>query len=212
MHLSTTDLWSNPKLPFLELIPGYDGNSAPDKWLKVPDASNVTYSSLTGVMVAGLRPDRSSNLSIQSSYFNLRCSDGAYFAMNYSVNLTEDVNGFYGGFADWLGILGYNPDKAGGLFTIDNAYWNSFMVDTNWNFTDHPPPRLNQSHLRLSGRSRESNCSIQLHDRNVTSRSWHRLRSENVSRRSHAAISHRHSLPRFDTVQPRPTLPTSHAS
>ena len=143
---SATDLWSNPKLPFLESIPGYDGNSAPDKWLKVQDASNVTYSSLTGVMVTGLPPDRSSNFSIQSSYFNLRCSDGAYFAINSSVNMTEDLNGYYSGFIDWLGVLGYYVNITEGLF-MSGSTWNSFMVDTNWDLNDFTAPNPDSINL-----------------------------------------------------------------
>jgi hypothetical protein len=142
VKLSATDLWSNPKLPFLESIPGYDGQSATDKWLNVPGAPNVTYSSLTGIVVAGLPPDRSSNFSIQSSYFNLKCSDGAYFKVNASA-APDDVNGFYGGFVDWLGPLGIHRNLSAGLFSGYEYYWSSFMVDTNWNFENFPPDSIN---------------------------------------------------------------------
>jgi hypothetical protein len=69
------------------------------------------------------------------------------------------------------------PDRSSN-FSIQSSYFNLIYA----------------SQGAAEGQIAAYNCN----DRNVASRNWHRLRSESVSCRSHAAISHRHSLLRFD--------------
>ena len=67
--LSPRDLWGNVKIPFLPV----HGNTsdAVGRWTQIDDSRPVTYSSLTGITVAGLRPEQQSSFSVGSRYLRL---------------------------------------------------------------------------------------------------------------------------------------------
>ena len=57
---AATDLWNNVKIPMIETLPDYDPDNTANPWIPVNRSQGLAYSSLTGLMVAGLPSERSS--------------------------------------------------------------------------------------------------------------------------------------------------------
>jgi len=168
---SAVDLWNNVKIPMLEYLPEY--TTKPDgSWLQVNETQGLAYSSMTGLMTAGLPMNHSSNFTAESSYFNLGCSGPSIFTIDRNANTTSDLDKFYGGFESWLGTISYHTNRSRGLFadpyTSDyNYYWNSFMVDANSNPTESGiglPEHLNMIYASQGANTEKIfayNCTVE---------------------------------------------------
>ena len=138
---SAVDSWSNAKIPVLESLPSYSADS--NGWL---DVSTTEYTSLTGIMLANVPQGENVNLSMETSYFHLDCTEPKLFNIDGSANFTTNPNKYYGGFLDWLGKIYFTPDKNKNVFgftedqsTTGEFQWSSFMVDTNWDYPHGNP-------------------------------------------------------------------------
>lgn len=138
------DLWGNVKIPFLEQVPSYQANDEDNGWCDFTE-NNYTapYSAMIGIVVSGLQSNTDTNLTLESSYFNLSCPAPQFFPMNMSA----DIPAFFGGFWEWATIpepmwihdnasqLFYQSSSSTGLQT------NSYIIDTNWNASTAMPDR-----------------------------------------------------------------------
>ena len=75
-RLGYRDLWRNVRVPFLELLPGYDSNN-PTSWVLVPLDQVVAYASLIGLPIRAESLNRAGNLTmmVQYHYQTLDCGD-----------------------------------------------------------------------------------------------------------------------------------------
>ncbi|PTD08740.1 hypothetical protein FCULG_00010900 [Fusarium culmorum] len=76
-RLGKQDIWGNVRIPFMEFLPGYDGQN-PESWTKVPPDKYVPYSSFVGVPIRGGSPPGAvGNLSmiLYTRYQTLSCGD-----------------------------------------------------------------------------------------------------------------------------------------
>ncbi|KAI8685427.1 hypothetical protein NCS55_00214900 [Fusarium keratoplasticum] len=73
-RLGQRDPWRNVRIPFLELLPGYDPND-PSSWVSVPSDMVVPYASLIGIPIRGGSFNRAGNstLIIHAHYQTLSC-------------------------------------------------------------------------------------------------------------------------------------------
>ncbi|QPC79977.1 hypothetical protein HYE68_010729 [Fusarium pseudograminearum] len=76
-RLGKQDIWRNVRVPFMELLPGYD-HQKPESWIQVPPQKVVPYSSFIGVPVrGGSRPEAvgNSSLILHTRYQTLSCGE-----------------------------------------------------------------------------------------------------------------------------------------
>lgn len=130
---SSNDLWGNVKIPTMEYLAGYD--PVERSWVPVNHSHRISYSSLTGLMVAGLSPERKTKFRMQSSYFLIGCQEGQVFKTN-DRSLSDER---YGGLVDWIRPTGFRSNMSAGFGggvppNSNQTRWNSFFVDTNWQF------------------------------------------------------------------------------
>ena len=130
---SSNDLWGNVKIPIMEYLPGY--NTAEKSWTSANHSQKISYSSLTGLMVAGLADERATEFSAHSSYFKLDCQDSHLFDIRQAFRGKP----YYGGLVEWLGTLGFRSSMADGFAggvppNTNQTRWNSYFVDTNWQY------------------------------------------------------------------------------
>jgi hypothetical protein len=118
---STTDLWNNVKIPMLETLPGCDLDDSTNKWCSVNSSQSWDYSSLTGIMIAGLPNAGTSNFTIESSYMNLVPRNERQW--NISSIGYEPVQA-------WLGPTGTSNALIFGLNTA------GFYINSNTNHTN----------------------------------------------------------------------------
>ncbi|RFN45626.1 hypothetical protein FIE12Z_10128 [Fusarium flagelliforme] len=90
-RLGHRDLWRNVRVPFLELLPGYDSNN-PTLWVLVPLDQVVPYASLIGLPIRAESFNRAGNLTmmVQYHYQTLDCGDdfdGTSWVRNDSTSL-----------------------------------------------------------------------------------------------------------------------------
>ncbi|RSL96385.1 hypothetical protein CEP52_011513 [Fusarium oligoseptatum] len=73
-RMGRRDLWRNVRIPFLELLPGYDPDD-PSSWVPVPSDMVVPYASLIGVPIRGGSFNRAGNstLTVHAHYQTLSC-------------------------------------------------------------------------------------------------------------------------------------------
>ncbi|KAL2678790.1 hypothetical protein Neosp_009541 [[Neocosmospora] mangrovei] len=73
-RLGQRDLWSNVRVPFLELLPHYD-SERPDSWVEVPTDMVVSYASFIGIAIRGGSTSRAGNstMIVRSNYMTLSC-------------------------------------------------------------------------------------------------------------------------------------------
>ncbi|RSL54683.1 hypothetical protein CEP54_009759 [Fusarium duplospermum] len=73
-RLGQRDLWRNVRIPFLELLPGYDPDD-PSSWVSVPTDMVVPYASLIGIPIRGGSFNRAGNstLTVHAHYQTLSC-------------------------------------------------------------------------------------------------------------------------------------------
>jgi hypothetical protein len=116
---SATDLWNNVKIPMIETLPEYDQDDTTNPWVPVNSSQHLAYSSLTGLMIAGLPSERNSNFTIKSNYFTLGHLNDRW------INTT----GGYGGVQDWMGSLKGEEIDIG----LNSA---GFFINTSSNVND----------------------------------------------------------------------------
>ncbi|RBA13636.1 hypothetical protein FPRO05_02429 [Fusarium proliferatum] len=85
------DLWRNVRIPFLELLPGYDSDD-PHAWVSVPLDEIVPYASLIGLPIRGGSFERpgNSSMAVHFSYQTLSCGNafnGSEWVRNGSTAL-----------------------------------------------------------------------------------------------------------------------------
>ncbi|KAM0419071.1 hypothetical protein ACHAPT_012010 [Fusarium lateritium] len=75
-RLGRQDLWQNVRIPYLQLLPGYDAEK-PHDWVPVPSEWAVPYVSLVGIPIRGGSSFGvgNSTMVIQSHYQTLSCGD-----------------------------------------------------------------------------------------------------------------------------------------
>ncbi|KAI8689572.1 hypothetical protein NCS56_00220800 [Fusarium sp. Ph1] len=73
-RMGRRDLWRNVRIPFLELLPGYDPDD-PSSWVSVPSDMVVPYASLIGIPIRGGSFNRAGNstLTVHAHYQTLSC-------------------------------------------------------------------------------------------------------------------------------------------
>ncbi|WAO84925.1 Hypothetical protein NCS54_00215500 [Fusarium falciforme] len=73
-RMGQRDLWRNVRIPFLELLPGYDPDD-PSAWVSVPADMVVPYASLIGIPIRGGSFNRTGNstLTVHAHYQTLSC-------------------------------------------------------------------------------------------------------------------------------------------
>jgi hypothetical protein len=86
---SPRDLWSNVKIPMLDALSGDRDETDDNAWINIDSTQNLTYASLTGIMIAGLPKEGTANFTFESSYLDLSCSDGRDVSFD-SLNKTLD--------------------------------------------------------------------------------------------------------------------------
>lgn len=76
-RLGQRDLWRNVRIPFLELLPGYNADD-PSSWVPVSSDMVVPYASLIGIPIRGGTFNRPGNstLTVQAHYQTLSCKPG----------------------------------------------------------------------------------------------------------------------------------------
>ncbi|KAK5946706.1 hypothetical protein PMZ80_000849 [Knufia obscura] len=132
-----SDIWGNVKIPVLEYMPNYFAGPDEDGWYDFDENNyDSPYSALNGIVVSGLRDGVDTNFTMETSYFNLTCSDPTIF------NTAGSENGTLEGFADWAGDLFMRVDTSTQLFNglyanTSNVGWSSYMVDTNYKSSIH---------------------------------------------------------------------------
>ncbi|KAI1273411.1 hypothetical protein F5Y07DRAFT_411421 [Xylaria sp. FL0933] len=70
---SPSDIWGNVKIPFLELLPGYE-SAGPGDWVTVPgDTTAIWYSSLVGVPIGNIPPFGRTQFRMEAAYWDISC-------------------------------------------------------------------------------------------------------------------------------------------
>ncbi|KAK8193486.1 uncharacterized protein BKA78DRAFT_352105 [Phyllosticta capitalensis] len=69
------DLWGNARIPFLRLVPDFDGND-PSKWISIPLDQVAPFASLIGMPIRGFSDSGIGNMTLEltSVYHVLNCS------------------------------------------------------------------------------------------------------------------------------------------
>lgn len=108
-RLGQRDLWSNVRVPFLELLPHYD-SERPDSWVEVPTDMVVSYASFIGIAIRGGSTSRAGNstMIVRSNYMTLSCgldfngstwltptAQKLYFHRNRTKPLTSQYEGTF---------------------------------------------------------------------------------------------------------------------
>jgi hypothetical protein len=112
---SPRDLWSNVKIPMLEELSGDTSEADGNSWISIDSTDNLTYASLTGIMIAGLPTTGTANFSFESSYLDLTCSNGrdvSTDALNKTldgkITMHNSSSLFYGPVPTYDGVAGPN--------------------------------------------------------------------------------------------------------
>lgn len=133
-----SDIWGNIKIPVLDSVDTFKAGKEENGWYAFDETSYTDpYSALNGIVVSGLQDNKHTNFSMESSYFNMSCTNPVFF------NMTDDDGAAqWGGFAEWVGDLYNRGTNASLLFNglyakSSTVGWNSYMIDTNYNGSDH---------------------------------------------------------------------------
>ena len=76
-HNSPLDLWGHVKIPDIESLPLYSQLSA-DEWITLDYGTNITYSSLIGLPIAGIPSSGNASFDIATRYSKLACDAPSY--------------------------------------------------------------------------------------------------------------------------------------
>ncbi len=136
---SPVDQWNNIKVPRLDAM-AYSADASKNPWVSIANGSSMTWASLSGLMIQGLKASGNSTFTIQTSYIDVACSDPmqtearnedgeigfSAIDMLKSVGLAVHINNASDPF--------FNRDKVGSAPTI--------FFDTNSNsFTSFDAPQ-----------------------------------------------------------------------
>ena len=115
------DPWSNIKLPMIEALQEPDTEG----WFAVNRENNSTYSSLLGIPLSRLQRAITINMTIQSGYFVIQCSEIA----NSSASPSDSEEAYR---HDILDNLIYHFPNGTQKFTapVDDATYQSWFMDT----------------------------------------------------------------------------------
>lgn len=126
---ASSDPWGNVKIPMMESLPGFD--NADGSWISARGLQNITYSSLSGLMVTGLSRGRQTEFFVDSSYLKVSCGTSRLFEENESSATPEFFD-----LIEWLGNSTWSGGDDSSFFRRSSPVgdgWNSFFIDTNWN-------------------------------------------------------------------------------
>lgn len=74
------DIWGNLKIPVLQYVPSYTAGQSQDGWYDFDENDyDSPYSALTGLLVRGLNNAMKTTFTIESSYFDLTCTEPVFF-------------------------------------------------------------------------------------------------------------------------------------
>lgn len=161
------DNWNNIKIPVLQYVPSYAAGQSKNGWYDFDENDyDSPYSSLTGLVVSGLKQEVETSFTMESSYFNLTCTEPVFFNLS---NATINLSGGYvdwGGFATWVGTLAERGNNSSKLFQgPDSTFSSSYMIDTNYVYTPSTvfEPRYNiiyASRNYISDEIAAYNCTV----------------------------------------------------
>ena len=112
--------------------------------------------------MSGLKKGVETNVTIESSYFNLTCAEPVFFEWSDGSRDRND----WGGFASWVGTLAKRGNDSSKLFGGNHSEgWTSYMMDTNYIYTPSTAaePRYNIVYASRSGDINEVaayNCTV----------------------------------------------------
>jgi hypothetical protein len=152
------DIWGNVKIPVLQYVHSYIVDQSKDGWYDFDENNyDSPYSSLTGIVVSGLKKGMETNFVIESSYFNLTCTEPVFFERN-SIGREE--------FATWVGTLYHRRDNSSKLFQGDSPWWTSYMIDSNYVYKPYMvvEPRYNVIYASRANQDETAayNCTVGL--------------------------------------------------
>src|ERR1700733_10298441 len=136
---STTDLWNNVKIPMLETLPGCDLDGSTNNWCSVNSSQPWTYSSLSGIMIAGLPNAGTSNFTLESSYLTLALLN----ERRWDISGTSASYIGYKPIQAWLGPTGTGNSLTVGLNSA------GFYINSNTNHTNITTNVLYATSLKL---------------------------------------------------------------
>lgn len=122
------DIWGNIKVPVLQYVPSYIAGQSKDGWYGFDENDyDSPYSALTGIVVSGLEKDKETTFIMESSYFNLTCTEPVFF---------DQFNASSGwqGLETWVGTLVLRGNDSSKLFSgrHPEGVWTSYMIDSNY--------------------------------------------------------------------------------
>ena len=150
-----SDVWGNIKIPYLQYVPSYVAGQSKDGWYDFSQSDyKLPYSAHTGIVVSGLKDGVNTNFNLESSYFNLTCTEPHFFTFNTtaSTNTTD----YYGGFIEWAGNLYSHNNVSAGIFnpalnSFASTTWDSYFVDTNFNYSINSSVQYNLVYASQGG-------------------------------------------------------------
>ena len=124
---SGQDSWGNVRVPALHYVATFARNEIRHGWYDFDEPTyNEPYTALSGIVVSGLMEATDTSFTMESSYFNLTCSDPVYFDTSETEVLTQLM--------DWVSPLRYHINSSQ-LFMDGRGRQYSYFVDTNYNHT-----------------------------------------------------------------------------
>lgn len=154
------DIWGHVKIPVLQDVPSYTEGQNKGDWYDFDENEyDSPYSSMTGLLISGLKENMKTNFNVESSYFNLTCTEPVFFYPGQDEVL--------GGFATWVGTLANRGNDSSRLLSFDSIPWTSYMIDSNYQISTRAEPRYNIIYASRGTSSRDEiaayNCTVGLY-------------------------------------------------
>lgn len=150
------DIWGNLKIPVLQYVPSYTAGQSQDGWYDFDENDyDSPYSAFTGLLMRGLNNAMETTFTIESSYFNLTCTEPVFF---------DDPRMSWYRFEKWLG-----PDNSSLLFkgsSYDsemNPLYEPISCMIEYEKSSAVEPRYNiiyASHSRRTGEITAYTCTV----------------------------------------------------
>lgn len=122
---SPVDMFGNVKIPDIETINTDNANST-DEWKSIDSSSNISYTSLLGIPVAGVPPTGNSSFIITSRYFAIDC-----FNVSYVANDTEHEFSTGASFRLWPSAITVNFSSAAVQYIELSSLVNYVQLNTS---------------------------------------------------------------------------------
>ena len=165
VRTSPVDVWNNVKIPMLDEMSPYHDRLPGNPWIPIENPQNVTWSSLSGLNLAGLSTNGSTDFTIESSYLDLACSDVVLYNGTNSTSQNGEYNYTYA--LDGRILFHNTTFPFVGPTDYDATAQSSSFMDTNTinNGPDHysgqPPLNLVYGYTQDLGANMDLfNCTI----------------------------------------------------